>query len=252
MKHALSALALAAACALPAPVFAQAKPTEIYVSVVDGKGDPAPGLTAEEFRVREDGVAREVLKAGPATEPLTVALLVDDSQATSPGDPDDPRGGGHLHHGARRQGGNRARDVRRPADHRRSTTRPIRRSCSTARSASSRARRRRQPAGRHRRSQQGLQKREPARPVIAVLMMDDAVEFSNRYYDKVLRRARRSGGAALHVVALGQPGNSLSDELRNRNQVGRARHRADRRTPRQRAGADGGRAEDEAARRTSC
>ena len=62
--------------ALPAAVFAQAKPTEIYVSVVDGKGNPAAGLTAEDFRVREDGVAREVLKAGPATEPLTVAFLV--------------------------------------------------------------------------------------------------------------------------------------------------------------------------------
>ena len=47
------------------------------------KGEPAAGLTAEDFRVREDGVAREVLKAGPATEPLTVALLVDDSQATT-------------------------------------------------------------------------------------------------------------------------------------------------------------------------
>ena len=57
-------------------VSAQAKPTDIYVSVVDGKGNPASGLTAEDFRVREDGVAREVLKVGPATEPLTVAFLV--------------------------------------------------------------------------------------------------------------------------------------------------------------------------------
>ena len=42
------------------------------------------GLTGSDFRVREDGAAREVLKAGEATDPLTVALLVDDSQAASP------------------------------------------------------------------------------------------------------------------------------------------------------------------------
>src|SRR5688500_13668278 len=84
MKHALSALAIAVACALPPVAAAQPRQAGVYVSVVDGKGDPATGLTADDFRVREDGTAREVLKAGPATEPLTVALLIDDSQAASP------------------------------------------------------------------------------------------------------------------------------------------------------------------------
>ena len=51
------------------------------MSALDAKGAPVTSLTAADFRVREDGVAREVLKAGPATEPLTIALLVDDSQA---------------------------------------------------------------------------------------------------------------------------------------------------------------------------
>src|SRR5688500_9024943 len=83
MKHALSALAIAVACALPPVAAAQPRQAGVYVSVVDGKGEPATGLTADDFRVREDGNPREVLKAGPATEPLTVALLVDDSQASS-------------------------------------------------------------------------------------------------------------------------------------------------------------------------
>jgi hypothetical protein len=64
----------------------------------------------------------------------------------------------------------------------------------------------------------GMQKRKPKRPVIAVLMMDGGIEFSNRYYVNVLEELDKSG-AALHVVALGQPNASLSDEIRNRNQV---------------------------------
>src|ERR1041385_8273804 len=83
-RLALSVVLCGAACAIPAALAAQRKPVDIYVSVVDGKGEAVTGLQAADFRVREDGVAREVLKAGPATEPLTVALLVDDSQATTP------------------------------------------------------------------------------------------------------------------------------------------------------------------------
>ena len=49
-------------------------------------------------------------------------------------------------------------------------------------------------------------------------MLDDEIEFSNRDYRNVLSELDK-GGAALHVVALGPPGSSLGDEIRNRNQV---------------------------------
>ena len=65
MKYPLPALALAAACAVPVVLAAQSKPIDAYVSVVDSKGEPATGLTPADFRVREDGVTREVLKVGP-------------------------------------------------------------------------------------------------------------------------------------------------------------------------------------------
>src|SRR5262249_6913073 len=82
--YALAALPFLAALAIPASPAAQSKPTDIYVAVVDKDGEPATGLAAADFHVKEDGVAREALNAGPATDPLTVAFLVDDSQVVAP------------------------------------------------------------------------------------------------------------------------------------------------------------------------
>ena len=218
MKCPLLILSLATACVLPSMTSAQAKPTEVYVSVLDNKGDPALGLTAADFRVREDGTAREVLKAAPATEPLTVAFLVDDSQAASAGIQMIREGVESFIKGLAGKAeitlvtfGERptiaveyTTDQKKLLD---GAHRIFPRSGSGAYLMDAIVE-----------VSKGLQKRKAARPVIAVLTLDNDVEFSNRHYENVLGELDKSG-AALHVVALGQPSSKLNDEMRNRNQV---------------------------------
>lgn len=70
---------------LTGTVSAQPAPVAMFVSVLDKDGAPVPGLTANEFVVRENGVRREVLRVSyPATDPIDIALLVDNTQAASP------------------------------------------------------------------------------------------------------------------------------------------------------------------------
>lgn len=218
MKHLSLALSLATACLLPGSLAAQSKPTEIYVGVVDSKGEPASGLTAADFRVREDGVAREVLKAGEAAGPLSVALLVDDSEAATP-----------------------ALQMMREAVDAFITAlsgkaeialitfgeRPtIAQDYTTDRKKLLDAAHRvfpRSGAGAYVLDaiadvSKGMEKRENKRRAIVVLTIDNNVEFSNRHYEDVLSHLDQSG-AALHVVSLGTPSTSQSDEMRNRNQV---------------------------------
>jgi len=55
----------------------------LFVSAVDKDGEPVAGLGPDAFIVREDGVRREVLRVSRATEPIDIALLIDNSTAAS-------------------------------------------------------------------------------------------------------------------------------------------------------------------------
>jgi VWFA-related protein len=50
----------------------------IYVSVADSKGNPVTDLTAQNFKVKEGGKDREIVRAEPAKAPPHIALMVEE------------------------------------------------------------------------------------------------------------------------------------------------------------------------------
>jgi len=90
MKLLLLSLAATAVLLLPAAAApAQSKSGKmharhIFVSVTDAKGAPVEGLTSADFKVSEAGQPKDVTKAGPATDPMRIALILDTSDAASP------------------------------------------------------------------------------------------------------------------------------------------------------------------------
>lgn len=86
-RHPLVRLVAGAAVALFISVVLVAQTLErvLYVSVRDqATRAPITGLGPDAFIVREDGNRREVLRVTPATSPMSVAIIVDNSQATTP------------------------------------------------------------------------------------------------------------------------------------------------------------------------
>ena len=79
-----AALGIAFAYATVTPLVSAQGPRErtMFVSAVDQKGEPVEGLGPRDFIIREDGAEREVLRVSRATEPIDIAILVDDSAAS--------------------------------------------------------------------------------------------------------------------------------------------------------------------------
>lgn len=215
-KVALVVLFLAST--LPVSVRA-ADERRVFVSAVGTDGTPVTELSPGDLTVREDGVAREVLRVQRATGPLTLALLVDTSVAAD------------LAMADIRRGINAFLDTLDP-QHEVALISFGERSTLLVDYTTDRDRLRKAAARLHARTgsgayfldavvdaARGLEKREPERPVMVVLTTE-GVEFSNRTHTTVLPRLYESG-ARLHalVIGTGPRANPLADETLHRNMV---------------------------------
>jgi VWFA-related protein len=196
-----------------------ARTRDVYATAIDSKGASVPGLTTADFAVREDRVAREVLKVGPATELLQVALLIDDSQAARSmlqplregitGFIDALQGKAEI---ALITFGERPTTLVEYTNNAEQLKRGVGRVFPKS------------GAGPYLLdaivdASRGLEKRKATRPVIVAITVE-GIEFSNAHFETVLQAVERSG-ALLHALAVGSPSDSQdnSDEMRNRNMV---------------------------------
>jgi len=85
----LPAVGLAALCALFLPIgpavdilaAAQVNQRSLTIGLLDKSNAPVTTIAVADLVVREDGVAREIVRVTPAPPPTEIVLLIDDSQA---------------------------------------------------------------------------------------------------------------------------------------------------------------------------
>jgi hypothetical protein len=88
MRTTVWLLAALASAVLVHPADAQTTEQTAYVSVLDKSGRTVGGLDVVDFIVKEDGRAREVLRAGRTSDPIDLAVVIDNSFASQPHIPD--------------------------------------------------------------------------------------------------------------------------------------------------------------------
>jgi VWFA-related protein len=203
------------------PAAAQPRERVVYVSVQERNGTPVTGLGPADLLVREDGVAREVLRVTPASDPMQIALLVDNSQAAEP-DLQNIRDGLKAFTSTIAAGGQHQVSLVTLAD------RPVIAVDPTTSAATLEKGVERlftmPGSGTYAlealiETTRGFSARKATRPVI-VLVVTEGVEFSNSHYDEVIG-ALKEAGAALYALRLTDTpeANLRHDGVRNRNVV---------------------------------
>ena len=221
LRRALAlALGIAFACAATArlPVSAQTpRERTMFVSAVDQKGEPVEGLGPNDFVIREDGAQREVLRVSRATEPIDIAILVDDSAASDALIPR-VREALKVFTGTMSKGNQIAivglADRPKILANYTANTKllqdaigllwPQTRAGSTLLDAIFEVSR-------------GLEKRDTPRAVI-IPVITDGGDFANRQYKQVMDEVKQAG-AAIHAITVGDFGATDDEELRNRARV---------------------------------
>lgn len=222
MRHAtLVRFAVGGLLALPVSVTiaAQAAERVLYVSVFDQKTRaPITGLGTTDFVVKEDGASREVLRVAPATTPMPIALIVDNSQAATDTISDLRKA---LAAFLRDIDGVGPVSIVTVAD------RPT-----VLRGYTTDQKQLQDAAGRLFAAPQsgatlldaivevsrGLEKRESDRAAIVVVTTEN-IEHSTRHYRDVLDALKKSGAMMHALVFTSEGGTSLDDAARNRASV---------------------------------
>ena len=189
----------------------------MYVSAVDEKGEPVDRLGPDDFIIREEGAAREVLRVTRATEPIDIAILVDDGAASEGVIPRVREGLTSFF--STMSKGNQIAIVGladRPkilVDYTQSTKRlqdgigllwPRSQSGTTLLDAIYEVAR-------------GLEKRDTPRAMI-IPVITDGGDYANRQYQQVTDAVKQAG-AAIHAITVGTFAPSDDDDLRNRARV---------------------------------
>lgn len=216
-------LLVALVCTAPTLVVAQAIQRSMYVSVVNDAGAPVADLGPSDFIVREDNVAREVLRVAPAEEPMQIEILVDNSQAARDYVRDirsslpafidallAPNGAGRKNEIGLIALGERPTILAPATFDRVLLKKGVDRIFAQTGSGTYLLDAIIEVC-------KGFRKRGATRPVI-VAITTEGPEFSSRHFDLVLGPLRETG-TAFHVVSVGPQSSDTSDEARNRNIV---------------------------------
>jgi hypothetical protein len=206
----------------PGRLVAQAAQKAMYVSVVNDAGAPVMDLGTADFIIREDNVSREVLRVEPATDPMQIAVLVDNSSAARD----------NISHMRTALPTFVAALTDGPAGQKNEVSiiaigeRPT----VLADYTSSRAALQKgidriwslRDTGAYLLDGipevcQGFKKREATRPVIVALTAEGP-ELSNRVHDQVIEPLKATG-ASFNAIVIGRPSSSLSSEARERGMV---------------------------------
>lgn len=213
------AAASVAALLFSITLFAQASERVAYVSAYDEKTRaPITGLGVRDFVIREDDAAREILRVTPATTPMAVTVLVDNTQAATPNIADIRRA---LASFVKALDGVGPISIIGVAD------RPT-----ILRDYTTDQKQLQEGVGKVFAMpgagatlldaiveiSRGIRKREEDRAAMVILTTENT-EFSTRHYNEVLEELER-GGAQMHAVILNTPaGTRLDDPSRNRASV---------------------------------
>jgi VWFA-related protein len=214
-------LSLVAVGVAPAAASAQTLRRSMYVSVLNQAGAPVPDLGPSDFIIREDNVAREILRVGPADQPMQIALLVDNTLAARDYVRD-------MREALRQFVGQLTRGTRaknqvaiigvadRPTILTEYTSDPDQLNKGIDRIFPMPG------SGAYLLEAivdaiNGLKRREAARPVI-IAISTEGPELSTRYHDQI-NELLRDSGIAFHAVRLGRPAADNRDAMRERSIV---------------------------------